>query len=240
MKRAMRAILGLVLAMILAFPSCSLLSRPAYATTWTVDNLGDFWDDCSVAGQCTLRTAIAWASSGDLITFSVSGVITINLSAGYWVNKAVTINGGGAITIDAGNTNDSAFNFVSGANGAVLQNITVRGNAGAGAPLINIVEFGVTLGNVVVQNNAKGVSQNRRTTSSSCPTKRPGPTKLGHTQRERLRRPIHKRLRRNDSEQHCSKQRGSRSADRPIKKYSNTREHHLLEWPGGHLDIRIA
>jgi len=156
MKRAMRAILGLVLAMILAFPSGSLLSRPAYATTWTVDNLGDFWDDCSVAGQCTLRTAIAWASSGDLITFSVSGVITINLSAGYWVNKAVTINGGGAITIDAGNTNDSAFNFVSGANGAVLQNITVRGNAGAGAPLINIVESGVTLENVVVQNNANG------------------------------------------------------------------------------------
>jgi hypothetical protein len=59
MKRAMRTILGLVLAMILAFPSGSLLSRPAYPTTWTVDNLGDFWGDCNVAGQCTLRTAIA-------------------------------------------------------------------------------------------------------------------------------------------------------------------------------------
>jgi LPXTG-site transpeptidase (sortase) family protein len=156
MKRAMRTILGLVLAMILAFPSGSLLSRPAYATTWTVDNPGDFWGNCNVAGQCTLRTAIAWASSGDLITFSVSGVITINLGAGYWVDKAVTIDGGGAITIDAGNTNDSAFNFVSGANGAVLQNITVRGNAGAGAPLINIRESGVTLENVVVEDNGNG------------------------------------------------------------------------------------
>jgi hypothetical protein len=86
MKRAMRAILGLVLAMILAFPSGSLPSRPAYATTWTVNNLGDFWDNC-VTGQCTLRTAIAQASSGDLITFSVSGVITITLGAGYWVIK---------------------------------------------------------------------------------------------------------------------------------------------------------
>ena len=28
---------------------------------------------------------------------------------------------------------------------------------------------------------AMGVSQNRRTTARSCPTKRPGPTKLGHT-----------------------------------------------------------
>ena len=156
MKRAMRTILGLVLAMILAFPSGSLLSRPAYATTWTVDNLGDFWGDCNVAGQCTLRTAIAWASSYDLITFSVSGVITINLGAGYWVDKAVTIDGGGAITIDAGNTSDSAFNFVSGANGALLRNITVRGNAGAGAPLINIRESGVTLDNVVVEDNGNG------------------------------------------------------------------------------------
>jgi hypothetical protein len=45
---------------------------------------------------------------------------------------------------------------VSGANGAVLRNITVRGNAGAGAPLINIVESGVTLENVVVEDNGNG------------------------------------------------------------------------------------
>jgi len=113
MKRAMRTISALLLALILAFPSGSRLSRPAYAATWTVDNLGDFWGDCNVSGACTLRTAIAWASSGDLITFSVSGTITINMGAGYWVDKAVTIDGGGVITIDAGNTADSAFNFVS-------------------------------------------------------------------------------------------------------------------------------
>jgi hypothetical protein len=83
-------------------------------------------------------------------------VITINLGAGYWVDKAVTIDGGGAITIEAGDTSDSAFNFVSGANGAVLRNITVRGNAGAGAPLINILESGVTLENVVVEDNGNG------------------------------------------------------------------------------------
>ncbi|WP_448601282.1 sortase [Thermoflexus hugenholtzii] len=145
-----------LLALLLTLLSSIRPGKPARAITWTVDNPGDFWGDCNNPGQCTLRTAIAWATSGDIITFSVSGTISISLGAGYWIDKRLTIDGGGVITIDAGNTGDSAFNFVSGANGAVLRNITVRGNAGPGSPLINIVEPGVTIENVMVEDNANG------------------------------------------------------------------------------------
>jgi LPXTG-site transpeptidase (sortase) family protein len=157
MPRGMKTLSRILPALILTLLLSIRPGEPVRAiTTWTVDSLDDSWGNCTIAGQCTLRTAIASATSGDTITFSVSGVIAITLSAGYWVDKAVTIDGGGNITIDAGNTTDSAFNFVSGANGAVLRNIIVQGNAGAGAPLINIVEPGVTLENTVVQNNANG------------------------------------------------------------------------------------
>jgi parallel beta-helix repeat protein len=108
-----------------------------------------------------LRTAIALASSGDTINFSVSGTINIGTGgygSGYLIDKSLTIDGSGqSIIINATGITDSAFMFVNGSANSVLRNITVQGNAATSNPLINITANGITIGpQVTVQNNANG------------------------------------------------------------------------------------
>src|SRR6266550_2142551 len=67
------------------------------ATTITVTSLGDGAANAANCPgvNCRLRDAIAKAASGDTITFSVTGTITLT-SGELVINKNLTINGPGA------------------------------------------------------------------------------------------------------------------------------------------------
>ena len=70
-------------------------------TTITVNTLAD-------AGPGTLRDAIRDANTGDTIDFSVAGTINLN-SPLPDIDVALTIDGGGQITLDGGNGEDGVF-----------------------------------------------------------------------------------------------------------------------------------
>lgn len=157
-----RFLLRLLLFVLLVTSVFTLLTNYAQAATWTVNSLADTLDSsCNCSTTCTLRTAIACATSGDTINFSVSGTINIGTGgygSGYLLNKSLTIDGSGqSIIINATGITDTAFMFVNGSAGSVLRNITVQGNAYTGNPLINVDTSNVTIGpQVTVQNNANG------------------------------------------------------------------------------------
>jgi CSLREA domain-containing protein len=110
--------------------------RPAYALTYTVNTLNDVDDGTCDATHCSLREAINAAnasSADDTITFSVSGTITLGSTLPNIVNAAtagaLTIDGGGDITI-SGNNSVRVMYVHSGAN-LTLQNLTIaNGNSG--------------------------------------------------------------------------------------------------------------
>jgi CSLREA domain-containing protein len=91
-----------LVALVLA-PMASALAAPLPAATLTVNSLADPGDGTCDLSECTLREAIADATSGDTINFSVTG--TINLTVGeLLIEKDLTINGPGMnnLTIDGG------------------------------------------------------------------------------------------------------------------------------------------
>lgn len=149
-----------LLAFLLVFSLLPFPTHRARAASFVVDTLTDENDwNCS-DGDCSLRDAISlanWNGQADTITFSVSGTITLTLGSSLWVggdSNPTTIDGGGNITVAV--SGSPAFQFVS-PNPAVLQNITVQGNAGTNNPLIDVLGGGVTIGpNVTVQNNSQG------------------------------------------------------------------------------------
>jgi hypothetical protein len=77
----------------------SMAARPAHAaTTWVVNSLGDSAGGgiCTL-GDCTLRSAINTAASGDTITFASSTIGMIHLNfGGLNIAKNLTIRGPGA------------------------------------------------------------------------------------------------------------------------------------------------
>ncbi len=89
------------------------------------------------------------------------GTITIALGAGFFVNKQLTIDGSGqSVTIDAGNTTGTVFDFtsttspLSSSSGSILRNVTVQGATPANSPLIAVYVPNVTIGpGVTIQNN---------------------------------------------------------------------------------------
>jgi len=101
---ARRVILhALPVAALLFVPLAVALAAPLPAATLTVNSLADPGDGTCDLSECTLREAVADATSGDTINFSVTG--TINLTAGeLLIEKDLTINGPGmnSLTIDGG------------------------------------------------------------------------------------------------------------------------------------------
>ena len=84
-----------ILVMIMALAPVFLSYPVRASTTWVVNSLGDVALGTCSHGWCSIRDAIALASSGDTITFSVTG--TINLNNGVLkIEKDLTINGPGA------------------------------------------------------------------------------------------------------------------------------------------------
>ena len=139
-------------------------------TTFMVDSLDNF-------GAGTLREAITMANAtpaADTILFSVAGTINLNSQLPS-VTEALTIDGGGEITIDAGNGIDNVFgtgdgfrvfNIDDGSSGSVtplvvdLIGLTITGGDAArdaaadGGGIRNREEL--TLTNVHVTGNSAG------------------------------------------------------------------------------------
>ena len=106
--------------------------QEASAATITVTSLGDGAANpanCPNATKCRLRDAIAKAASGDTITFSVTGTITLN-SGGLVIDKNLTIQGPRATLLKISSDNGVAFNWPSifsirSAISATLSNVTI-------------------------------------------------------------------------------------------------------------------
>src|SRR6266511_5565098 len=76
----------------------SQIEPVAHAATFTVNTADDHNDGVCNAADCTLREAINVVNAGsgsDTISFSIpgAGVHTINLTAGFSITRAVTLDG---------------------------------------------------------------------------------------------------------------------------------------------------
>src|SRR5438067_13655061 len=73
----------------------NVVQPTAHAATLTVNTADDHNDGVCNAADCTLREAINAANAGDTISFNIpgSGVHTINVTSGFSITKAVTIDG---------------------------------------------------------------------------------------------------------------------------------------------------
>ena len=114
------------LGVLLAFGLCG----PSLAATLTVNSSADSGGTCPGA-SCTLRGAIAAASNGDTINFSVA-TITLT-SAELLINKSLAINGGSGVTItrQAGAPAFRILHIAAGTDVA-LSNLTISNGSGTG------------------------------------------------------------------------------------------------------------
>ena len=73
----------------------NVVELTALASTFTVNTADDHNDGICNAADCTLREAINADNAGDTISFNIpgSGVHTINVTSGFSITKAVTIDG---------------------------------------------------------------------------------------------------------------------------------------------------
>ncbi len=98
-----RASICYAVMIIVMISSLAFTHRTALAArTWVVTSSGDNSGVNCTAGDCTLRSAINAASSGDTITFAPDVIGTINLITGYGgfiINKNLTIKGPGAFNL---------------------------------------------------------------------------------------------------------------------------------------------
>ncbi len=130
-----RLVQSLALLSIVAMLIVGLPVPAAYAfTTWHVTKLADTNDGVCSISDCSLREAISVASSGDAITFSVTGTITLALGQ-LNISQSVAIvgPGSGLLSIDA-NLASRIFNIAGGAtvsiSGLTLKNGRTNGENG--------------------------------------------------------------------------------------------------------------
>src|SRR5579859_6011036 len=129
-----RQIAPLLIALTL---SLSLLSNPMIgvhptdaATNWIVTTLSDGAGTCPDPSSCTLRQAItnALADSGDAITFTVSGTITL-ASTLPTITTPLTIDGSGQTVTISGNNAVEVFTIGSSGN-LTLNSLTIANGDG--------------------------------------------------------------------------------------------------------------
>jgi hypothetical protein len=112
---------------VLAFSSAS----PVFANTITVTNTAD-------SGSGSLRGAIASASSGDTINFSLTYPATITLSSTLTINTSLTISGPGASNLAISGSNAVQVFSISGGIIATISGVTIEnGNAFFGSGIFN-------------------------------------------------------------------------------------------------------
>jgi hypothetical protein len=103
---------------------------PAFGNTSTVTNTSD-------SGAGSLRAAIAGASSGDTINFSVTGTITLT-SGELLINQNLTISGPGASSLAiSGNSASRVFEIASGTSVAISGLTIQNGNTPIGGGIYN-------------------------------------------------------------------------------------------------------
>ena len=129
----------------------ALLPVPVSAATYIVTNTSD-------SGPGTLRQAIADAASGDTITFSVTGTITLT-SGELVIARDLTIQGGASQLAISGNNASRVFSINTGVT-ATLENMMIKdGYVGAfecGGGVINNGTLTVT-DSIVSGNTATGL-----------------------------------------------------------------------------------
>lgn len=103
------SLLGIALITLLNAPDTVAVTQNVIV----VDTLIDENDGSCADGDCSLRDAIATASSGDTVNFNVNGTIDISPLGHLSINNIVTIDGGEAITI-TGNNSTRLFRLSSG------------------------------------------------------------------------------------------------------------------------------
>ena len=81
-----------------------MIATAAPETTHLVTTLNDEFDTCATGSGCSLREAIHESESGDGITFAVTGTINISHLGQLDLNKDLTIDGRGQITVSGGYT----------------------------------------------------------------------------------------------------------------------------------------
>ena len=171
-----RGWVGVLLVVALALPALPMTSVAA-ATTRTVDSLSDGpanAGDCTdaIAGNCTLRDAIAAALPNDTITFAsgFSGTITLTASLGSLIlAQNVTITGpgqaslfisGGCTTCAAGGTHSDGVRVfvVNSGVTATISGVTItRGRAGNGSGGGGILNHGsLTVTDSTISGSATG------------------------------------------------------------------------------------
>jgi hypothetical protein len=127
---------------------------PAFGNTITVTNLID-------SGAGSLRAAVESAASGDTITFSVSGTITLNSTLTIRTN--LTINGPGSSKLAISGNNSVVVLIVGGGTTVAVSGLTITEgfNSAAGGWAGGLLNGGVlTLANCVVSSNSAGPSLN--------------------------------------------------------------------------------
>ena len=115
------------------------LPQPTQSTTWVVTTLSDTVSDTD--GLVSLREAVSWAASGDMITFasSLHGG-TINLTGGHIkITNAITITGSNlaasgvnGITISGGGRSRIFYTAAAGGIVTIDYLNIAKGNAGSG------------------------------------------------------------------------------------------------------------
>jgi len=149
----------MLVAILFGSPFSDIHIVRALSNTWVVTSLvDDSNSNCSgmtySGTNCELRDAIAQATAGDTITFSVNGTITVNSTSGSLIlSKNVTIIGSGAVnlTVD-GNAAITIFTVQSGVT-VSLTGITVQNGSTAtdGGGIYNAGSL--TIWNSVIKNN---------------------------------------------------------------------------------------
>jgi hypothetical protein len=121
---------------------------PVLAATLTVTNTYD-------SGPGSLRDAIAAASTGDTINFSLAYPATITLGSTLVVGKSLTIGGPGASSLAISGNNSVEVFFVSGGIAVNLSGVTIQNGYGIGSPG-GVFNYNATLNlsNCVVSGNS--------------------------------------------------------------------------------------
>jgi CSLREA domain-containing protein len=158
MKALVAAAAAIIAALVLA-PAA--LAAPPITVTSGADGGGV----CPSPNNCTLRDAIAaaqMAPSADTIDFDPSvSTVTIS-SAPLAVASAITVDGGGGVTVaeDPAYTGGPLFSFQTGSIGSTLENITLAGPGAAGATsLVEVAVPNVTIASSTLRDaRTSGVS----------------------------------------------------------------------------------
>jgi CSLREA domain-containing protein len=141
---ARRSIVARVIGLtLILFALASATAVPARAATITVNTLADESDGSCSDGDCSLRDAIAVASAGDTINFSVTG--SIGLYGYLSISKNLTISGPGAASLRISGLDSSQVFYINSGYTVTIAGVTIsNGNGLSGGGIYNRGTLNVT------------------------------------------------------------------------------------------------